>query len=662
MRIGTNLKSGKAVLRLALLPLPMLLAPAALAQTEAQPTRLAPVVVTATRIATPLDRAPASVSVVTRREIDRNAWQTLPEALRTLPGLSVVTSGGPGGNTSVFLRGNNSDHVLVLLDGLPVNDPALSAGAFNFGDDLLGGLDRIEVVRGPASSLYGSNAIGGVVNLITAAGADRPALAEIDAGLGTDGTWRGTAGLRGTVDNVDYGLTLEGFTTDGDNNTPSRVAGRNLGESDGFDNLTATAKAAVRLEGVRLEGLLRWRDSEFALDNVPTDDPNSTGDSRHLAWQAAAEADLLGGRLASRLAVGQSRFDRSFTNRADALSVGTNDDSFDSVRTHVDLQNTLSLPAADGVADATLTVGGSFSRDDAEFRTRSTSAFGPFNQDVDAEADTLALFAQAQARLGEVVDLTAGLRHDSPDDFGDRTTWRIGGVAALPGTPVRLKAAAGTAYKAPTLYDRFGRTNFGYRGNPELDAEESFGWEAGAEADIPALGRNDFAGLSAVYFASDVDNLIQFDFARNTSVNIAEAEIEGVEAKATLRPARAVELGLGYTWTDARNALTGQRLLRRPEHQVSLDARIEPARGVTLSPEVVYVGRRLDVVYSNTGGFLGNRAVGGYWQVNLAAVWRVTPDVSLYAKGSNLLDRAIEDPNGFARPDRGGLVGVRARF
>ncbi len=623
---------------------------------------MAPVVVTATRIATPLDRAPAKVSVVTRRDIERNAWQTLPEALRTSPGLNVVSSGGPGANTSVFLRGNNSDHVLVLLDGMPINDPALSAGAFNFGDDLLGGLDRIEVVRGPASSLYGSNAIGGVINLITGAGADRPAVATLDAGLGSDGTWRGAAGLRGSVDRFDYGLTLEGFSTDGDNNTPSRVASRNLGESDGFDNLTATAKAAYRLDSVRLEGLLRWRDAEFALDNVPTDDPNSTGESRHLAWQTAAEAELIAGRLTSRLAIGQSRFDRGFTNRADALSVGTNDDSFDSVRTHVDLQNTLTLPPVDAVTDAVLAFGGSFSREDAEFRTRSTSAFGPFNQDVDAEADTAALFAHAQARFGGAVDVTAGIRFDSPDDFGDRATWRVGAVVPLPGTPARIKAAAGTAYKAPTLYDRFGRTNFGYRGNPDLDAEESIGWEAGVEADVPGFGRNDFAGLSATWFTSDVDNLIQFDFVRNTSVNIASAEIEGVETEATVRPVRAVELGLAWTWTDARNAQTGQRLLRRPEHQFSLDARIEPVRGFTLSPEIVYVGQRLDVVYADSGGFVGTRPVGGHWQVNLAAVWRVTADVSLYARGGNLLDRTIEDPNGFARPDRGGLVGVRARF
>lgn len=655
-------KSVRRAIALAALPLPLSLAMPGTASAQATgPAPLDTIVVTATRTPTPVDRVPASVSVVTRADIERNAWATLPEALRTLPGMTVVSSGGAGANTSVFMRGNNSDHVLVLLDGMPINDPSASAGAFNFGDDLLGGFSRIEVVRGPASSLYGSNAIGGVVNLITAAGADRPAVATAEAAAGTQSTWRGAAGLRGTVDRFDYGVTLDGFTTAGRNNTPARFATRNLGEADGFENLTATAKGVLRLNRVRLEGLLRWRDARFDLDSVPTDDPNYKGESRQTAWQVAAEGDPLTDRLTTRLAVGQSRTDRSFTNARDALSVGTNDDDFDSVRTHVDLQNTLALPDAGGFDDGTLAFGGSYAHEKANFRTRSTSAFGPFNQDVDATADSRAMFAHVQARVAGLVDVTAGVRYDSPDDFGDRATWRIGAVAPLPGTPVRLKASAGSGYKAPTLYDRYGRTNFGYRGNPDLDAERSTAWEAGIEADLPGMGRADLAALSAAYFSSNVDKLIQFDFVRNTSINIAKADIQGVETAATLRPADGVSMTATWTWTDARNAQTGQRLLRRPEHQVTL-AGTTKVGTVTLSPEAQYIGRRLDVVYTDAGGFVGNRAVEGYWRANLAVAWRAAPNVELFARGANLFDRRIEDPNGFAQPGRALTVGARARF
>ncbi|HYC06047.1 MAG TPA: TonB-dependent receptor [Azospirillaceae bacterium] len=612
------------------------------------------VVVTATRVPTDLSRIATGVSVVTRDDIDRNGWQTLPEALRTLPGMSVVSSGGPGGNTSVFLRGTNSDHVLVLLDGLPVNEPALSAGAFNFGEDLLGDLQRIEVVRGPASTLYGSAAIGGVINLITRAGADRPLVAEAAAAAGTDGLLQGRAGLRGTLDQADYALSVEGLTTGGDNYTPRRFTSRNLGEADGFENLTATAKGVLRVsETAKVEALLRWRDADLQIDSVPTDDPNYTGRSETLTLQAAGELKLLDERLTSRLSAGRIETKRGFRNAADVFSVSTNNDRFDGERLQFDWQNTLAASR-----DLTLTAGATATHEDAVFTTRSTSAFGPFNQDVDARADAFGAYAQAQLRLAERVDVTAGIRHDLPDDYGTRTTWKLGAVVAVPEIHGRLKAAGGTAYKAPTLYDRYGLTNFGYRGNPDLQAEESEGWEAGAEFDVPG----GVATLGASYFANDVDRLIQFDFIRNSSFNLAKADIEGVESFVALTPLPWLEARLNYTWTDARDGTTGTRLLRRPEHQVGATARVEPLPGLTISPEAMFVGRRLDVIYGDAGNFIGTRAVGGYWQMNLAVSYAVTDGLTVFARGTNLADRRIENPNGFAQPDRGGLVGLRASF
>lgn len=639
-------------LALPILPLP------AVAQSSSEVEEM---VITATRVRTPVSRLPAGISVVTRAEIEASGWQTLPDALRLLPSASVVSSGGPGANTSVFLRGTNSDHVLVLLDGLPVNDPSLAAGAFNFGDDVLGGLQRIEVVRGPASTLYGSNAIGGVINLITRAGADRPAVAEIDLGLGTDGTKRGTAGLFGTMGRLDYGLSLQGFTTDGDNATPDRLTGGD-GEEDGFDNLTATAKAVYRLDAARLEGLVRWRESDADIDNVPLDDPNSQARAEQLNWQTAGELDLLAGALTSRLAVGQSIYDRRFTNAPDAVDGGSSNDRFEGARTSVDWQNSYALPGLPVLRDAVLVAGASYVHETVELDTRQESEFGPFTQQVDAEADGVALFAHAQARVAGRLNLTAGLRHDRPDDYGSRTTWRLGGVVEVPELNSRLTAAVGTAYKAPGLYDRYGVNNFGYQGNPDLEAEESFGWEAGVETDLAAAGRADFATLGITWFANDVDDLIQYDFVSNSSINIDEAEVEGVEASLELRPADWAELRASWTWTDARDGRTGARLARRPENAISLLGRFTPVEGLSLSPEAQFVGQRQDVVYGDDGSFLGNQGVGGYWLVNLAVTYAVLDNVELYARATNLADRAIENPNGFAQPDRGVLAGVRARF
>lgn len=643
------------------LALPMISLPAAAQSTSPAAGEVEEMVVTATRIRTPVDRLPGGIDVLTRADIEANAWQTLPDALRLLPGASVVSSGGAGANTSVFLRGTNSDHVLVLLDGLPVNDPSLAAGAFNFGDDLLGGLQRIEVVRGPASTLYGSSAIGGVINLITRAGADQPLVAEVDLGVGTDNTWRGTAGLFGTVGRLDYGVSLQGLTTDGDNATPDRITGGG-GEDDGFENATATAKAIYRLDIGRVEALLRWRESTGEIDNVPTDDPNSQGTAEQLSWQTAGELDLLAGALTSRLSVGQSLYDRRFTNRPDAASVNSDDARFEGTRTQVDWQNSYALPGLPLFRDAVLVAGATYIHEDVDLFSRSVSAFGPFEQSVDASADGLALFAQGQARVAGRLNLTAGVRHDRPDDYGNRTTWRLGAVVDLPEVGSRLTGSVGTAFKAPGLYDRFGINNFGYQGNPNLRAEESLGWEVGFESDIAGASRSDLATLGVTYFANDTDDLIQYDFVTNSSVNIDEAETEGVEAALELRPADWAALRASWTWTDARNARTDTRLLRRPENTVSIGGRFTPLPGLSLAPEAQFVGQRLDVVYGDDGSFLGTRGVGGYWQVNLAATYAVTEAVELYARATNLADRTIENPSGFAQPDRGVLAGVRGRF
>ncbi|QJE72174.1 TonB-dependent receptor [Aerophototrophica crusticola] len=657
----------KSFLKLA--PLPFLAAGLpALAQSPAD-TQLAEVVVTATRVPTPVERVPASVNVVTREVIGERAYQTLPEALSTLPGVTVVRSGGIGSNASVFLRGANSDHVLVLVDGLPANDPSLAAGAFNFGDDTLGGFERIEVVRGPASTLYGSNAIGGVVNLITRAGGDSPASPEVDVGVGTDGTWRGTAGLYGSAGAADYGLSVEGLTTDGQNNTPKRLRRPGTGDKDGAETVTATAKGVYTLGFGTVEGLVRYRDAQFDLDSVPSDEPNYEGESENLTWQVAGTAALWKNQLTSRLAVGQTIYDRSFTDRPDANDSGTSDDRYEGTRSQLDWQNSLAVSGAPELRDIVLTGGLTLTREDVEFSTLSVSAFGPFSSAVDERADSLALFAQAQARAFGFLDLSAGVRHDRPDDYGSRTTWRVGAVAAVAELPgggeVRLKGNVGTAFKAPTLYDRFGTNSFRYVGNPNLRPEKSTGYEAGVEADVAGLGRDDLVRAGVVYFRNDIKDLITFQYNADfssTVVNVGKADSEGVEATLALRPADGVELAASWTWTDARNDDTGIRLLRRPEHALAFTARLEPVDGLMLSPELTFVGQRLDATYADNGNFLGTRGVGGYWLANLAATYQVTEGWSLYARGSNLLDRRIENPSGFAQPGASALAGVRGRF
>ncbi|MEY4860233.1 MAG: vitamin transporter BtuB, partial [Pseudomonadota bacterium] len=268
----------------------VLLALAPLAPAWAQTASLPETIVTATRIPTPQERLPAATTVIDRQIIEERGYVTLADALVSVPGFNIIQSGGMGQTTSGFMRGTNSNHVLVLRDGVPMNDASHPSGAFNFGNTLLGDIERIEVVRGPVSAIYGTAAIGGVINLITRrAPADRQAQPYGELAGGTNYTARGVVGMAGTIDNLDYGVTGQSLSTRGSNAVAPRFY-NNQGERDGFRSGVITARAGVNigetapasvLGMTRLDGLVITRENRLGQDNVPRDDPNYSGDDRN---------------------------------------------------------------------------------------------------------------------------------------------------------------------------------------------------------------------------------------------------------------------------------------------------------------------------------------------------------------------------------------------
>jgi vitamin B12 transporter len=643
------------------------LAPAALAQPTPPVTQpsaaVSETVVTATRVPTPIERVPAGVTVIDRQTIEERGYQTLAEALATVPGLSLLQSGGLGQPSSAFIRGTASRHALVLLDGVPINDAAEPNGAFNFGNELLGlDVERIEVLRGPASSLYGSGAIGGVVNIVTRrAPKDRSFAPYGELAGGSNRTLRGGGGIAGTVGEFDYLLSLRSLSTRGTDATPSRFT-RDTGERDGFRSTGATVRLGwTPSERFRLEGLANWRENHGGLDDVPNDDPNYSFGDRRYTGQIRAEARPFDAWTTGfRIARTVDR--RRYSNLADSLSISTTDDLYRGERTVFDWGNQLRLPDAGLIDQSQLSFGVTHERE--EVRQASGDAF--FRTTTNADAGSTGVHAAYQLRLFRRLDLSAGIRNDDAEDYGTHTTYRLGAVLAVPEIGARLRTAYGTAFKAPSLYQRYGRIGDFFQGNPDLRPETSAGWEAGAEFDIPLARQKDFATLGATYFDNRIRDLINYDASFTSLENIDRARIKGAEFTATLRPARWLTVNAAYTITDARDARSGERLARRPEQQLALNASLRPMENVTIAPEVILFGR------SREGAFASYRDDGSAETVardnkagavfNLTATWQVTEPVALFAEGRNLTDSDFEPVNGFVIPGRTVLVGTRFRF
>lgn len=584
------------------------------------------VVVTATRTARTVDETLAPVTVITRDDIERRQASSVEDLLRGVPGLSIANNGGPGKSTALFLRGTESDHVLVLIDGVKVGS-ATSGGA-SLQDIPVELVERIEVVRGPRSSLYGSEAIGGVIQIFTrkGGGALRPSLA---LGAGRHGTTRASAGVSGGNERSWFSAQLGSFATDGFNACSGKPSPGGAGcfvsapDRDGYRSLSGSARAGLRFDnGARAD--VHWlrvlADNEF--DNSTLDEAESV---QHVVGGSVELPAAASWRM--RLAAGQSR------DESDNFTRGVFKSRFATRRDTASWQNDLDLGA-----ERTLTLGLDWQDD----RIDSTTAYALSSR------DNRGAFAQYQAGYGHH-DLQAALRRDDNEQFGGRTTGGLAwGWAFAP--DLRLTASYGTAFKTPTFNELY----FPNFGNPDLRPEKSRSVEVGLGG---LAGRAGLAGAmrwSVNAFETRIDDMIAYDAARRAADNVDEARIRGVELVSAAR-AGAWDLAASLTLLDPRNRSAGANddnvLPRRARRALRLDADRELGRwrlGATLHTE----GRRYDD--------LGNRrGMGGYATIDVRADYAIAKDWRAQARLANLFDHDYETAAFFNQPGRSLFVTLR---
>jgi vitamin B12 transporter len=564
-----------------------------------------PVVVSATRFDIPLDQSPASISVIDSRDLDQRQIERVSDALREVPGLNVVQTGTPGQLTSVFMRGLPSQDMQVLLDGIPINQGL--AGQFDFANLTIDDVDRIEVARGPQSTLYGPRALAGVVQIFTKQGMGTPGITLSSEG-GTYDTYRETLQSDGKIDDFDYSIGASRIDTD---NARPNNAYRN---SSGVSNIGWSPN-----EQLRIGSLFMYSESE-------TGNPNSIFNPKPIdhflteKWFIAPRIDVHVADWWDHRLIFDYDHERQVNDPNQDGFVGPTRALFE--RTTIDYQNDLRptswLTLTSGLFYNTIKAG--------QERPFVSQAFGPQPTFISDEVEENAVFGQATVNIWNFI-LVAGGRLDEFNQFGDVWTYRVASSYKVDKTNTTLHSSVATGFSPPSSQDKIFGNNF------KLNPEKDFGWDIGFEQ---RLWKNRVIA-GATYFHNDLSNVIGFNGQFKT-LNLGAAETQGLETELRAQPIGDLIIKASYTYleaekTDAANIaqLQGARLPRRPRNEVYASASYLWCKKLRTTIEAKWVNAREEINFGAP-----NFDVEDYNFVNFAAEYQINPHFSLYGRIDNL--------------------------
>jgi vitamin B12 transporter len=403
-------------------------------------------------------------------------------------------------------------------------------------------------------------------------------------------------------------------------------------------------------------------DSAFPDLGYPVfDDPNSYDYNRNYFGKLGVTSQLFDGALDTDLFVARLENQLTYSNLLDASDPNQvqADDVYHGYRTDVQWNNTLHLPDAGPARNSSVLFGIEYNDDRSDENVDENDGGFPFTENVRASQHAVAGHAGVQTTVFERLTLTAALRDDAVSSFGNALTGRVGASLAVPEADMVVKGSYGTGFLAPSLFELYGVGNDGYVGNPNLRPEYSSGYEIGPEFSFPGFGRDQFATVSATYFNASIRDLITTTPDFESEQNIGRANTEGVETEFTITPADFLSADLTYTYTKAIDAQTQTALLRRPENTGSASVTVSPLPGLSVTPQVQYIGHFEDFLYDNNGFPLGDGYAKPGTIVNLAANYKVTDRFSVFATGTNLFNSRFEPVNGLQVQGASLLVGVR---
>jgi vitamin B12 transporter len=593
-------------------------------ETPQEDTRLDTIIVDGSRLDQTLTEIGSSVSVITSEDMDELGVDFALDAVATAPGVTINQNGAFGGSASVRIRGASSDQTLVLIDGVPVSDPTGTGGGYNFAYLDTDNIERIEVLKGPQSTLWGSDAIGGVVSITT----KRPTegfSGSVFGEYGSFNTVRGGAAISNANDAGDFRIAATGLTTDGISKADEDNGNT---EDDAYDSQTIAARGGLNLPGsVRLESSLLWSDAESEYDSYSASAQGNVADgdevtnSETLSGNITLKAPLFDGLLDNLVQVGYSDIERE--NRSNGVqSYYTEGD-----RALFRYQGTLNINESNKLA------------------------FGAEREETSANSDQSSidsLFALYEFKPVDDLTLTGGLRMDDHETFGSETTGRV--AAAWTATDqLVVRASWAQGFKAPSIFQSTYICSFCGLTEPNrnLKPETSEAYDIGVEwhsADQRLM-------LGATLFDQETENLIDFSFTAGYD-NIAFVESQGVELVGAYTFTSWLNVSANYTYIDAEDG-DGNELARLPETSANVTVSFDPEGPFSGAVLVRYNGEE-----ANTNG----TELDSWTRLDLTGSYDLNDKVELYGRIENVFDEDYQQILGYGTPGISGSLGLRLRF
>jgi vitamin B12 transporter len=619
-------------LLLAAVALPCLQLSLAEPSNDAPPVKL---VISANKTEEPVEKSSGSVIVLNRKDIEKSQKQTVADILRTVPGLDVVTSGGQGGNTSIFMRGANSEHTLVLLNGIELNNPSSTSRLYNFANLSLRNVERIEIVFGSSGSLYGSDAVGGVISIFT----KEPEHLEennltLSSEAGSQYSFNNTLSTEFSTERSSLQLYAERRDSEGFSAQSNPVA---ASEKDGYDSSVFSNDYRLKIDPTtQLRLFNQYTRSHADLDDgagtIP-DDPNRLLTSSELL--SRIEASSKTPTLSQRAGVSYTRQtleDQDFADQFRSPDIIDSKYSGRMLKFDYFLESKL-------WDQSSILMGLETEQEAADSDNFFSSEFGEYAENFHPDSvRTKSVYSQLKLQITDKISSTQGLRFDSHDLAGDEVTYKIAPVVEL-SSQTNLRASYATGFKAPSLYQLYS-----IYGSQELEAEESRNWDIG----LRHTTNSKRSSYDLTYFNNRISNLIDFNPQTFIFDNIRSADIAGISLSAKHSLTSAFSNSISYTYLDTEDRETSSELLRRARHRLSNIATYNASQKLSFNNELVLVGNREDNDFSTFPA--ERKTLASYLIVNLGARYSYSEDLTLKFRVENLFDRNYQDVIGYNVP------------